>query len=210
MLSSCRHRLPPVDPLARRPTGDRHRQLLDPRRRRRTRGAPASGRGSARRRGRGSRCAGARRATPRAAARTADDALGDVEHVGELEGGDQLGVERCGWCRRSPTSPPRSCSSRSVSAPLASAVAGRGRCRRRPPWSCCISPRIARDRARRRGAVPQQVALEPAPLVGGLRRDRRRRRAGGLGGVLARRPGRPGRRRPGTRAASWSRAGWRR
>ena len=70
---------------------------------------------AARRRARGSRCAGGRRATPRAAGADCDDRLGHVEHVAQLERRDQLGVEASGCGRRCRRRSKRSCSSRSVS-----------------------------------------------------------------------------------------------
>ena len=167
--------LPPVDPLARRPAGDRHRQLLDPRRPVGVAVRPAGGSGTARRPAPGK---SVRWWAPRDSSRCSperEDALGDVEHVGQLERGDQLGVERPAGVRERRPCATRSCSSARVVDALGHRRVRCGRCRRPPPSSPASRRGSSATRlgARRRA---EQVALEPAHLVGRLRGDDGRRR----------------------------------
>ena len=102
-----------------------------------------------------------------------EDALGDVEHVGHLERGHQLGVEG-----------PAGVADPDPRRPAPAARGGRrrpwpwpgrcGRCRRPPP-SSPASRRGSPRRSRRPRHRAQHVALDPAHLVGRLGRDRGRR-----------------------------------
>ena len=132
MVCSPPWRSPPVDPLARGPAGDGHRQVLDPRRARRDCGAPASGPGSARRRGPGSRCAGARRGTPRAAGRPGGCTRPMSSMLASSSAASELGVERAARVREADVPDALLQLGEGVRA-LGHGWSRSGRCRRPPP-----------------------------------------------------------------------------
>ena len=103
--------------------------------------------------------------------------LGDVEHVGELQGGDQLGVEAA--ARVPDPHPERALLQllQPVDA-LRPCRARSGRCRRRPPSSLCISVRIGATRRRRAGCRGAARGVAP-------RRPPARRSTAGGGPALA-------------------------
>ena len=167
--------LPPVDPLARRPAGDRHRQILDPAASRRpfaTTSECARNRWSSRV-GKSVRWCAPRDSSRRE--RGVDDGLGDVEHERQLEGRDPLGVERLALIVDGDVGRPRSWRRPQRRARrCAERVARSDRCRRLPPSPSASPPgssRCARRQPRacnRLGLEPPLLVLAPAPAMAAL------------------------------------------